>query len=98
MSKIYDFKNKDIKIEFNSIKIGNSAYINQPIEVIEYIEYLQNQLQQKENIIKEVREYIEEHIKYECDDAFNGKQFYSYHLYDFDKKELLEILDKVSDE
>lgn len=98
MSKIYDFKNKDIKIEFNSIKIGNSAYINQPIGVIEYIEYLQNQLQQKENIIKEVREYIEEHIKYECDDAFNGKQFYSYHLYDFDKKELLGILEKGSDE
>ncbi len=55
-------------------------------------------IQQKENIIKEVREYVEKHIKYECDDAFNGKQFYSYHLYDFDKKELLEILDKVSDE
>ncbi len=38
--------------------------------------------------------YIKEHIKYECDDAFNGKQFYSYHLYNFDKNELLEILDK----
>ena len=55
---------------------------------------LLNKLQQKENIIKEVREYIEKHIKYECDDAFYGKQFYSYHLYDFDKKELLGILDK----
>ena len=58
MNKIYDFKNKDIKIEFNSIKIGNSAYINQPIEVIEYIEYLQNQLQQKDTIINEFMEEL----------------------------------------
>lgn len=70
MNKIYDFKNKDIKIEFNSIKIGNSAYINQPIEVIEYIEYLQNQLQQKENKEKEIREYCMKYENWE-DDCVN---------------------------
>ena len=85
MSKIYDFKNKDIKIEFNSIKIGNSAYINQPIEVIEYIEYLQNQLQQKENKEKEIREYVEKHIAM----FKNGNM-----LVDINVDELLEILNK----
>lgn len=37
-------------------------------------------------------EYIKEHIKYECDDNFNGMSFYSYHLYDFKKEDLLNIL------
>ena len=32
-------------------------------KVMEYTEKLETQLQQKENIIKEVREYIEAHIK-----------------------------------
>lgn len=47
----------------------------------EYEDYLIEQLQQKENIIKEVREYIESYMPY----------------YDFDKtnlRKLLEILDK----
>ena len=59
---------------------------------------MQEEIERLNNIIKEVREYIEQHIKYECDNAFNGMQFYSYHLYDFNKKELLEILDKVDKE
>lgn len=63
-------------------------------EMIKGLYDLSARVTKQENIIKEVREYIEEHIKYECDDVFNGKQFYSHHLYDFDKKELLEILDK----
>ena len=37
-------------------------------------------------------EYIKEHIKYECDDTISGMSFYSYHLYDFKKEELLNIL------
>ena len=41
------------------------------------IEKLQNQLQQKENIIKEVREYIESYMP----------------NYDFDKTNLLKILE-----
>lgn len=43
-------------------------------------------------------EYIEEHIKYECDDTFNGMSFYSYHLYDFKKDDLLNILKGDKDE
>ena len=46
---------------------------------------------QKDDGIK----YIKEHIKYECDNAFNGMQFYSYHLYDFNKEELLRMLGEI---
>lgn len=53
-------------------------------------EKLNNQLQQKESIIKEVREYIEKHISM----FKNGNM-----LVDMNVDELLEILDKVgSDE
>lgn len=88
MNKTYDFKNKDIKIEFNSIKIGNSAYINQPIEVIEYIEYLQNQLQQKENIIKEVREKLNTQL------AFTSSYQLNYQIAMIIIEEAKQILDK----
>ena len=38
-------------------------------------------------------EYIEEHIKYECDGTYSGVSFYSHHLYDnFKKEDLLNIL------
>ena len=72
---------KDVYIGGTSIQIGEHGFINQPKEIIEYIKYLQNQLQQKENIIKEAREYIESYMP----------------NYDFDKTnliKLLEILDK----
>ena len=48
---------EDIYIGGTSIQIGEHGFINQPKEIIEYIKYLQKELQQKENIIKEVREY-----------------------------------------
>ncbi len=41
--------------------------------------------------------YIKKHIKYECDDTFNGMQFYSYHLYDFNKEELLRMLGEIDE-
>ena len=72
---------KDVYIGETSIQIGQHGFINQPKEIIEYIKYLQNQLQQKENIIKEAKEYIESYMP----------------NYDFDKTnliKLLEILDK----
>ena len=47
-------------------------------------EYLNNQLQQKENIIKEVREYVEHKASIRECYMINGKEY----------KELLEILDK----
>ena len=56
------------------------------------IEKLYNLLQQKENIIKEVREYIEK--KLAEDDNGCGCWWYSFDYYVNAKKELLEILDK----
>lgn len=50
-----------------------------------YISCLESALQQKENIIKEVREYIEKHIA-----IFKGGDM----LVDMNINELLEILDK----
>ena len=50
-------------------------------ENINSINYLLHELQQKENIIKEVREYIEKMEKLHFD-------------YSYEKQELLEILDK----
>ena len=49
-----------------------------------YINNLQNQLQQKENIIKEVREYIKENVNDELDDFTKIEIGYG----------ILEILDK----
>lgn len=57
-------------------------------ELLEYIN------KQKE-VLDKIKEYIDEHIKYECDNAFNGMQFYSYHLYDFNKEELLKLLEEI---
>ena len=51
---------------------------------------IRNQLEQKENIIKEVREYIETHWA-----MTEEQQVYLYEL--DDRKELLEILDKAND-
>lgn len=58
-------------------------------KVMEYTEKLQNQLQQKENIIKEVREYIENNKQYaELEDYGKNGEYY------IDEIGLLEILDK----
>lgn len=57
------------------------------------IKQLQTQLQQKENIIKEVREYINNHqLVFELS---SKKQIVDW--YDMFYKELLEILDKVEE-
>lgn len=52
----------------------------------------QYKLEIAQDRIDKAIEYIEEHIKYECDDTFNGMSFYSHHLYDFKKDDLLNIL------
>ena len=56
---------------------------------------LKRQIKKQKEIIDKAIEYIEKHIKYECDDAYNSMQFYSYHLYDFNKQDLLDILKEV---
>ena len=71
------------KLEDGSYKLKINNYSRYEVEEVEAlaIKYLQTQLQQKENIIKEVREYIESYMP----------------NYDFDKTnliKLLEILDK----
>ena len=53
----------------------------------EYVDNLQNKLQQKENIIKEVRKYIKEHST-----TINFKTMRAD--YNLNMNELLEILDK----
>ena len=72
------------KLEDGSYKLKINNYSRYEVEEVEAlaIKYLQTQLQQKEKIIKEVREYIESYMP----------------NYDFDKTnliKLLEILDKV---
>ena len=54
------------------------------------IEDLQNQLQQKENIIKEVKEYIEDHTKEWIHDDYDVTLYYA--LLQNECDELLEIL------
>lgn len=63
----------------------------------DYINNLEQQCKKQKEVIDKVIEYIKEHIKYECDGAYNGMQFYSYHLYDFDKQELLDIMKEVKE-
>ena len=57
------------------------------------IERLKNQLQQKENIIKEVREYIEKHTP--SDIGICGNKIKKYYTLEEDSVDhILEILDK----
>lgn len=64
--------------------------------LLKYWSHLQlaREYEQLENIIKEVREYIEKH-KVMTQGHFDGKQWvYQYYELTCDPKELLEILDK----
>ena len=65
------------------------------VDLITKYMFLEQQCKKQKEVIDKVAEYIEKHIKYECDDAYNGMQFYSYHLYDFNKQDLLDILKEV---
>ena len=62
------------------------------------IDELQEQLQQKENIIKEVREYINNHLYMESTGGIQHPTFDGKMNRDTDGFEMLEILDKVGDE
>jgi len=68
------------KLEDGSYKLKINNYSRYEVEEVEAlaIKYLQTQLQQKENIIKEVREYIENNDLYEQD-------------YDYDYEENLVV-------
>ena len=58
----------------------------------DYTSDVYEELEDYKSRIDKAVEYIENHIKYECDNTFNGMQFYSHHLYDFKKEDLLNIL------
>lgn len=70
-------------------KIAKREFINNVMEnldsalIFTYIQNLEQKLQQKENIIEEVREYIKEN-NYHCKNQVEQEQY---------DKELLEILD-----
>ena len=72
----------------------NGGFYEIPVEVIniavQELEELDNLLQQKENIIKEVREYIKEHTNYDNCESKN-------HLDLTDRDNILEILNKKSE-
>ena len=55
------------------------------------IAYLERELDKKENIIKEVREYIKDNVVVY---AFNNKDLPHWEFNDDNVKELLQILDK----
>ena len=86
------------KLEDGSYKLKINNYSRYEVEEVEAlaIKYLQTQLQQKENIIKEVREYIENNDLYEQDYDYD----YEENLVvgppsdETARKILLEILDK----
>lgn len=73
-------------------QLNKFGRVPQTHELLQMIEQLQQENKKQKEIIDKVAEYIEKHIKYECDDAYDGMQFYSYHLYDFNKQDLLDIL------
>lgn len=79
---------KDVYIGKTSIQIGENGFINQPKEIIEYIKYLQNQLQQEENIIKEVREEVRIYEEQSNDGATNELDNYVF------VQRLKNVLDK----
>ena len=66
---------------------------NSPRRILNIVKDLQNQLQQKENIIKEVREYIEMHTPSDIGICGNKTKRY-YTLGEDSVDHILEILDK----
>ena len=76
----FDYVDNDTLLEPDKCKI-----------LLDYINNLQNQLQQKENIIKEVREYINDNVMVY---AFNDKKFPHWDFNDDNINDILEILDK----
>lgn len=98
---------KDISTPTGLSYSGDQTIANSTVDnILEFIDDLQKKAELGEHykhLYSEVKKqkddginYIKEHIKYECDDTFNGMQFYSYHLYDFNKKDLLRMLGEIN--
>lgn len=87
----YWYKEEDVYSINRYLSLKDFNYISNKYQE------LQNKNKKQKEVVDKAIDYIENHIKYECDNAFNGMQFYSYHLYDFNKQELLDILKEVSE-
>ena len=75
----------------------NNAILKEELKnrpIVDFTFDVYKELEDYKSRCEKAIEYIKEHIKYECDDNFNGMSFYSYHLYDFKKEDLLNILNK----
>lgn len=73
----------------------NNAILKEELKnrpIVDFTFDVYKELEDYKSRCEKAVEYIKEHIKYECDDNFNGMSFYSYHLYDFKKEDLLNIL------
>ena len=69
-------------------------FLEKLLNIINDYENTKNQLQQKENIIKEVREYINNHFYMESTGGIQHPRFDGKMNGDTDGFEILEILDK----
>ena len=93
MISFEDFLTQDEADKYNMLQECNSYIKSKDRE----IKWLENQLQQKENIIKEVREYIKNHSKTNIEWWITGQQKIECKFMDnTNPQELLEILDKES--
>ena len=93
-----DFKNERLMMSEEETRNRAKELLKETqVDLITQYMFLEQQCKKQKEVIDKVAEYIEKHIKYECDDAYNGMQFYSYHLYDFNKQDLLDILNEVSE-
>lgn len=93
---------EDLLDNYERVIYGQAFPINPSIHqlhlLLDYIANLESQVKKQKEVIDRTIEYVEKHIKYECDNAYNGMQFYSYHLYDFNKRDLMNILKEVQNE
>ena len=92
--EIYLFQIKN-GTSFNSDEYEAHLLLDYITNLQEENERLNTQLQQKENIIKEVREYIEEHKQKGYRTPMSDDYEFWNELNENEIKELLEILDKV---
>lgn len=79
-------------ISWNTDVLLGCEFLEKLLNIINDYENTKNQLQQKENIIKEVREYIEEHLEREY---FDYDILEANTIYNRDLYKVLKILDKA---
>ena len=81
-NKLYTFEDKTSD---EVLLINGFSHINQ---LIPYVNYLQSQLEQKEKILQEIKEYVEN------DDVFRLPDLYSQSIADEIQKDLSSIIER----